>query len=93
MTAKNVLEEWLLQTDQSNFKEGHYFVIEQAMKEYANIKCKELLEIVVKRANIIDEDNDVYYSPHVFYCNGEPHSFLVNKESILKAVDLNEFIK
>jgi hypothetical protein len=51
MTAEKILEEWLIQTDQTNLKEGHYFVIEQAMKEFAELKCKELLEIVAKKAD------------------------------------------
>ena len=41
MTAKSILEEWLSQTDQTNLKQGHYFVIEESMKEYAKMKCKE----------------------------------------------------
>ena len=49
MTAKNILEEWLSQTDQTNLKQGHYFVIEEAMKEYTKMKCKELLEIVAEK--------------------------------------------
>lgn len=40
------------------------------MKDYARLKCQELLEIVAEKAKIIDEDNDVYEQPHIFYCNG-----------------------
>lgn len=54
MKAKNILEEWLLPTDQSGFKEAHYFVIEEAMKECTKMKCKELLEIVVDKAQMED---------------------------------------
>lgn len=93
MTAEEVLNEWLLQTDQTNLKEGHYFVIEQAMKEYSRLKCKELLKIVAEKAKIIDEDNDTYEQPHVFYCKGEEYKTWVDTNSILNAVDLNEFIK
>ena len=54
MTAKNILGEWLSQTDQTSLKKGHYFVIEKAMKEYTKMKCKELLEIVVDKAQVED---------------------------------------
>lgn len=81
MTAKNILEEWLLPTDQRGFKEAHYFVIEEAMKEYAKIKCKELLEIVVEKAKA---DMNFNFTGNVPY---------VIKNSILRAVDLDEFIK
>jgi len=53
MTAENILNEWLLQTDNTHFKEGHYFVIKQAMKEFAEVKCKELLEIVAEKAEMV----------------------------------------
>ncbi len=49
MTAKSILEEWLSQTDQTNLKQGHYFVIEEAMKEYAKMKCKELLLMTAEK--------------------------------------------
>lgn len=78
MTAKNILTEWLSQTDQTNFKEGHYFVIEEAMKEYASLKCQELLEIVTEKVKL----------EWIDYTNGE---VIVNKDSILNAVDLDKF--
>ena len=93
MTTKSILEEWLLPTDQTNLKEGHYFVIEEAMKEYAKMKCRELLEIVAEKAKIRDEDGDVYEQPKGFYCNGELYETWVDKDSILNAVNLNELIK
>lgn len=37
MTAKEILEETLISTDTSHFKEGHYFLIEMAMEEYAKL--------------------------------------------------------
>ena len=49
MTAKSILEEGLSQTDQTNLKQGHYFVIEEAMKEYAKMKCKELLLMTAEK--------------------------------------------
>ena len=66
---------------------------EEAMKEYAKMKCKELLEIVAEKAKIRDEDGDVYEQPKGFYCNGELYETWVDKDSILNAVNLNEFIK
>ena len=93
MTAKSILEEGLSQTDQTNLKQGHYFVIEEAMKEYAKMKCKELLEIVAEKTKIKDEDGDVYEQPKGFYCNGELYETWVDKDSILNAVNLDEFIK
>jgi hypothetical protein len=47
------------------------------MKKYAELKCKELLEIVAEKAEI----TGCYSSPHI------------DKDSILNAVDLKEFIK
>jgi hypothetical protein len=93
MTAEGILKEWLSQTDQTNLKEGHYIVIKQAMIEFAELKCKELLKIVAEKAKIKDENGYVYYQPHTFYCNGEKHETWVDKNSILNAVDLKEFIK
>ena len=59
--------------------------IEDVVLEYAKLKCKELLEIVAEKAKIVDEDNDVYEQPHVFYCNGEEYKTWVDKDSILNA--------
>jgi hypothetical protein len=87
MTAENILNEWLLQTDNTHFKEGHYFVIKQAMKEFASLKCKELLEIVAEKA----ETREMFVNGS----NGGWYDKVgkVNKDSILNAVDLKEFIK
>lgn len=93
MTKKEILDEWLLYTDQTHLKEGHYQVIENAMKEYTKLKCQELLEIVTKQAKIVDEDGDVYQQPHVLYCNGEEYKTWIDKESILNCVNLDEFIE
>ena len=60
MIAGEILEEWLIQTDQTNLKEGHYFVIQEAMKEFAEIKCKELLEIVAEKAMLIEDGHEQY---------------------------------
>ncbi len=77
MTRKEVLKEWLSQTDQTNFKEGHYFVIEEAMKEYTRLKCQELLLLVAEKA----EENFTYSFGYSFE----------DKDSILNVVDLEKF--
>ncbi|WP_396180278.1 hypothetical protein [Flavobacterium sp.] len=82
MTAEEILEEWLSQTDQTNLKEGHYFVIKEVMKEFAELKCKELLEIVAEKAKTEKSGN-----------SGSWYDARVDKDSILNAVDLKEFIK
>ena len=69
------------------------FLLTYFMKEYAKMKCKELLEVVAKKAKIRDEDGDVYEQPKGFYCNGELYETWVDKDSILNAVNLDEFIK
>jgi hypothetical protein len=76
MTSRYILTEWLSQTDQTNFKEGYYFVIEEAMKEYAELKCKELLKIVAEKAD----------KAHV-------GGWDLDRDEVLSAVDLKEFIK
>ena len=99
MTSRYILTEWLSQTDQTNFKEGHYFVIEEAMKEYAKLKCQELLEIVAKKA-MIETDNDCYgkmtvkstYSTEREQGFSSTTTISVDKDSILNAVDLDKFI-
>ena len=64
---------------------------EEALKEFAKIKCQELLEIVAEKAKIRDEDGDVYEQPKGFYCNGELYETWVDKDSILNCVDLENF--
>lgn len=81
MTAEHILEEWLSQTDKTNLKEGHYFVIKEAMKEYTELKCRELLEIVAEKAKADMNFNFTGNTPYVI------------KSSILNAVDLKNFIK
>ena len=48
---------------------------------------------MAEKAKIKDEDGDVYEQPKGFYCNGELYETWVDKDSILNAVNLNEFIK
>ena len=54
-------------------KEERYVL--RAMKEYAKMKCKELLEIVAEKAQV------TYYG------------YAVSRDSIINAVNLDEFIK
>lgn len=102
MTAENILEEWLIQTDQTAFKEGHYFVIKEAMKEFAKIKCEELLEIVMEKAVTKTEKKSQYgkYRKWQKVKEGEEFDLFqyemkcsVDKDSILNAVKLYEFIR
>jgi hypothetical protein len=53
----------------------------KAMKEYAKIKCQELLEIVVEKARLTSENSGEINERRV-----------VDKDSILSAVDLEQFI-
>lgn len=57
--------------------------VQKAMREFAELKCKELLEIVAEKAKTRKE----YYDPFI-----EP-SIIVDKDSILNAVNLKEFIQ
>jgi hypothetical protein len=102
MKAEEILKEWLIQTDQTNLKEGHYFVIKEAMKEFAELKCKELLEIVAKKVKIevvpegLNKRSIDVYESYERGGHGEPNwctKISVDKDSILNAVDLKEFIK
>lgn len=66
--------------------------IAQAMKEYAELKCKELLEIVAEKAKIKKEysrDSNLKSN----YGDPETTIILIDKSSILNVVDLKEFIK
>jgi hypothetical protein len=89
MTAENFLQEHL---EVSHFYNDKYDKmcclsedIQKAMKEYATLKCKELLEIVAEKAKIVKTvvQAGEYYD----------ESFSVNKDSILNAVNLKEFIQ
>lgn len=72
--------------------------IEKAMKEYARIKCQELLEIMTEKA-MIETDNDCYgkmvvkstYSTEREQGFSSTTTISVNRDSILNAVDLDSF--
>lgn len=63
--------------------------IKLAMQEYAKSKCKELLEIVVEKVNCKDVQTQEILDNHDLACD---YRIEVNKNSILKAVNLDEFI-
>ncbi len=81
MTAEEVLYR-NLPHNSNIYNEG---LIIDKMKEYALLKCKELLEIVAEKARVITiwEGNT----------GSEYIDFDVDKNRILNAVDLQEFIK
>jgi len=90
MTAREIIMEG---------NEGYSFIdvinnltedqIIDCMHEYTRIKCKELLEIVAEKAKIV-EDGYEQYDEYWLDLGG---SLKVDKNSILNAVDLKEFIK
>ena len=75
-----------------NMQGADFQEIKSALIGFATLKCQELLEIIAEKVKIIDEDNDVYEQPHIFYCNGEEYKTWVDKSSILNAVDFDSFI-
>lgn len=89
MTAEEILKKHLDGWWKAQI--GHHPHIEnvlEAMKEYAKLKCEELLKIVVE--NVKTEN---IYPKYVLNEFDEFEHIIVNKESILNAVDLDEFIK
>lgn len=76
------VKNWLFHTNQ--FK-----TVENLMKMYAKLKCKEFLEIAAEKAKVYnkkDGESDKYLSI-------EGDWIYVSKNSILNTVDLKEFIK
>ncbi len=53
------------------------WMFEEALSEFAELKCQELLEIVAEKA----------------YAQVEHDCAIIDKDSILNAVDLKEFIQ
>jgi hypothetical protein len=70
------------------FKEKYYpegcrdWMFVEALSEFAELKCKELLEIVAKKAETKKEGN-----------SGSWYDAKVDKDSILNAVNLKELVK
>lgn len=87
MTAEDVLRHVFLEEENSRFADYPYNDTFDAtilsMKEYAKIKCQELLTIVAEKAEV----------KTVTIPNGlNIKTCVVDKDSILAAVDLDEFI-
>lgn len=61
----------------------HNFELEGLLLEYAILKCEELLSIVAEKASTLPAT--IYISP------GTPHTARLNKDSILNAVNLENF--
>ena len=60
------------------------------MQEYAKIKCKELLEIVAEKAKVIQYSAYIDMPPEK-EIRGENFVIQVDKDSVLNAVDLEDF--
>ena len=98
MTAEELLDKdyfhLVLDSRGTNISVGE---IERAMREYAKIKCKDLLEIVVEKAEV---KNSFYSSftglteevGKVFYTDNDG-TFHVDNESILNVINLENFIE
>ncbi len=74
MTAKEYFDKWNLE---HYYEPNNLNNVINIMNDYAEQKCKELLEIVVKKA----------------YAQVEYDCAVIEKDSILNAVDLKDFIK
>ncbi len=57
--------------------------LEELLKEFTKIKVKEALEIAAKKAKTEEYYSDPFLKPRV----------VVDKDSILNAINLDEFIK
>lgn len=90
MTIKEIIsnrphgtdEEWITFTE-----------VENLIKDYSAMKCEELLEIVAEKAKVENSCYGIYENEvaTVLYTENEG-SYFVNAESILNAVNLEEFI-
>jgi len=77
MTAEDFLMDRLHEVFGEYGETSQFEEVTDIMKEFAEYKCKELLEIVAEKAEV----NVLNYN-----------SYEVDKDSILNAVDLNSFI-
>lgn len=83
MTAEEIRIAFYNDGDSRAYDQDEFYL----MKKYAKLKCQELLEIVAEEAQIKQEIEYIHSS--VGY--GSVH--VIDKDSILNAVDLDEFIK
>jgi hypothetical protein len=67
-------------------------IILMCMKEYAKEKCQELLEIVSEKAKTGYKTEYTGGTPNILGSYSKKISTCVDKDSILNAVDLDEFI-
>ena len=66
------------------------WMFKEALVEYAKIKCKELLEIVAEKAKVIQYSAYIDMPPEK-EIRGENFVIQVDKDSVLNAVDLENF--
>jgi hypothetical protein len=85
MTAEEYFIDWDLEHD---YESGDVISI---MKDYAKIKCQELLTIVAEKSKVIESTPYINYKPESMIKRGS-NIISVYKDSILSAVDLNQFI-
>lgn len=99
MTAEEFYKKWSLE---NYYESNNHSDLISVMKEYAEIKCKELLEIVAEKAKIKVEKKSQYGKYRKWQKVKDDEEFdlfdyemrnSVDKNSILNAVDLKEFIK
>ncbi len=87
MTAEELLKDRL---EEYHYRKDTVMVttafLDMFAKDYATMRCKELLEIVADKADI--------YIPDGAYmdCYVNPSFIEIDRSSILNAVDLDEFI-
>ena len=93
MKTKEYFNKWNLE---HYFQSGNEHQLLSLMNDYAKEKCQELLLLVADKAEV---EQTVYFSgkdntliEKVFYTESDGH-FKVNTDSILNAVNLDEFIK
>ena len=98
MTAEEILEN---NRNAAFYNQNSDYRI-KSMEEYAYLKCKELLKIVAKKAEIKVEKKSYYgkyrkwqkvKDDEAFDMFDYETKFSVDKDSIINAVDLKEFIK
>jgi len=86
MTAEDILN---YNESQAYYNQNSDYRI-KSMKEYARLKCQELLEIVVEKAKIKEVDyigeeeiSEKFITKH--------YSYTIDRDSILNTIDLEKF--
>lgn len=84
-TAEELLEEHFISVDKSDIKDGHYFVIKEAMKEFAKLHVEAALKEASEKAKTkMEWRTDLG--------GGEHEEVTVNKNSIKKSYPLDNII-